>query len=69
MDCNHILASVIAVEFERNTGFLTFTRPWIVIYSYNKSQQDSLFLNFILVNSSTYFGQTYYRDLARRQST
>jgi len=30
-----------------------------VIYSYNKSQQDALFLKFILVNNSTRFGQTY----------
>jgi len=29
-----------------------------VIY-YNISQQDSLFLSFILVNKSTCFGQTY----------
>jgi hypothetical protein len=29
-----------------------------VIYSYNKSQQGALFLNFILVNNSTCFGQT-----------
>jgi len=28
-------------------------------YSYNKSQQDAPFLNFILVNNSTCFGQTY----------
>jgi hypothetical protein len=27
--------------------------------SYNKSQQVALFLNFILVNNSTCFGQTY----------
>jgi len=27
--------------------------------SYNKSQQDALFLNFILVNNSTWFRQTY----------
>jgi hypothetical protein len=30
-----------------------------VIYSYNKSQQDALFLNFILVKNSTCFGPTY----------
>jgi len=30
-----------------------------VIYSYNKSQQDALFLNFILVKNSACFGQTY----------
>ena len=29
------------------------------IYSYNKSQQDALFLNFILVKNATCFGQTY----------
>jgi len=40
---------------------LRFKGPCIVIYSYNKSQQDALFLKFILVNKSTYFGQTYYR--------
>jgi len=28
-------------------------------YSYNKSQQDALFLNFILAKNSTCFGQTY----------
>jgi len=28
--------------------------------SYNESQQDALFLNFILVKDSTCFGQTYY---------
>jgi hypothetical protein len=28
--------------------------------SYNKSQRDALFLNFILVKNSTCFGQTYY---------
>ena len=36
---------------------LTFRGPCIVIY-YNKSQQDALFLNFILVTNSTCFGQT-----------
>jgi len=30
-----------------------------MIYSYNKRQQDELFLNFILVKNSTCFGQTY----------
>jgi len=30
-----------------------------VIYSHNKSQQDALFLKFILVKNSTCFGQIY----------
>jgi hypothetical protein len=29
------------------------------IYYYNRSQQDALFLNFILVKNSTCFGRTY----------
>jgi len=31
----------------------------IASYSYNKSQQDALFLKFILVKNSTCFGQTH----------
>jgi len=38
---------------------MTFRGPCIVIYSYNKSQQDALFLKFILVKNSTCYGQTY----------
>jgi len=30
-----------------------------MIYSYNKSQRDALFLNFIVVKNSTRFGQIY----------
>jgi len=39
--------------------YLTFRGPCIVIHKYNGSQQDALFLNFILINNSTCFGQTY----------
>jgi hypothetical protein len=39
--------------------YLTFWGPCFVIYSYDRSQQDALFLNFILTYNSTYFGQTY----------
>jgi len=38
---------------------LTFRGPCIVIYSYNATQRDALFLNFILVKNSTCFGQIY----------
>ena len=38
---------------------LAFRGPCTVIYSYNKSQQDALFLYFILVKNCTCFGQTY----------
>jgi len=41
----------------RKILYLQFTGPCIVIYSYNKSQQDALFLNFILLKYSTCFGQ------------
>jgi hypothetical protein len=36
---------------------LTFRGPCIVIYSYNKSQRDALFLKFILIKNSTCFRQ------------
>jgi hypothetical protein len=42
---------------------LTFRAPCIVIYSYNGSQQDALFLSFILVKNSTCFEQTYCPSL------
>jgi len=34
-------------------------RMSVAIDSYNKNQQDKLFLNFILVNNYTCFGHTY----------
>jgi len=43
--------------------YLTFTGQCIVIYSYNTSQQDALFLYFILERKCTYFGQTYCPSL------
>jgi len=39
---------------------LTFKGQCIVIPSYNKSQRDAIFLEFILVKNSTCFGQIYY---------
>ena len=33
-----------------------YIHTWL--FSYNRSQQDALFLTFILVNNSTCFGQT-----------
>jgi len=47
------------VNFDDKTPKMTFRGPCIVIYSYSRSQQDALFLNFILVKNSTCFGQTY----------
>ena len=38
---------------------VTFRGPCIVIYFYNKSQRDVLFLKFILIKYSTCFGQIY----------
>ena len=54
--------SCIAFEilfFYNNRFVLTFRRPCFVIYSYNKSQRDALFLKFILIKYCTYFGQIY----------
>ena len=38
---------------------VTFRGRCIAIYSYNKSQQYALFLNFILVNNSVCLTNTY----------
>ena len=51
---------VMAAREKNNcVSYLTYRGPCIVIYSYNRHQQDALFLNFILVNNSTCFGQIY----------
>jgi hypothetical protein len=42
---------------------LTFCWPCIMIYLYNRSQQDALFLNYILIYNCTCFGQTYCLSL------
>ena len=42
---------------------LTFRGPCIVLYSYNESQRDALFLKFILVKNSTCFGLSIIRSL------
>jgi hypothetical protein len=57
---NHHQATLLQ-KFKNISTFATLTLrgPCIVIYSYNKSQQDALFLNFILVKNSTCFGRTY----------
>jgi len=39
--------------------YLTFRGACIVIYSYNKSQRDALFLKFIFIKNSICFGQIY----------
>jgi hypothetical protein len=40
--------------------YLTFRGRCIVMYSYNGSQRDALFLKFILIKNSTCFGQIYW---------
>ena len=46
--------------------YLTFRGPYIV-YSCNESQQDVLFLNFILVKNSMCLGQSILTSLADMQ--
>jgi len=46
---------------------LTFRGPCIVIYTYNKSQQDAPFRNFILVKN--YMFQTYLLSIIRSLNT
>jgi hypothetical protein len=55
----HFQEAYTKVYLKHTAINLTFRRRCIVIYSYNKSQRDALFLNFILVKNSTCFGQTY----------
>ena len=38
---------------------MTFRGLCMMIYSYNKSERDALFLKFILIKNSTCFGQIY----------
>jgi hypothetical protein len=59
---NYIKCSITCSEYSKvqsDIYNLTFSGPCIVIYSYNKSQCNELFLNFILVKNSVCFGQTY----------
>jgi len=48
-------AAILALHYKphKEVTYLTFRGPCIVIYSYNKSQRDTLFLKFILVKDST----------------
>ena len=57
MDRQHNITETTENRYE--SSGLTFRGPCIVIYSYNKSQRDELFLKFILVKNSTCFGQIY----------
>jgi len=54
--CLATTAVIISGDF---TDSLPFRGPCIVIYSYNKTQRDALFLKFILIKDSTCFGQIY----------
>jgi len=55
-----ILTWVYNLVFQPNKRMgSTFSGPCIVIYSYDKSQWDALFLKFILTKSSTCFRQLY----------
>jgi hypothetical protein len=52
-----------------NTGTrLTFKGPCIVIYSYNKSQQDALFLKFIF-DKELFMFRTYLLSIIRSLNT
>jgi len=46
-------------SMKHNAYNFTFIGPCIVIFSFKKSQRNELFLKFILVKNSTYFGQIY----------
>jgi hypothetical protein len=50
---NLVHNSVLWYSVDDTVIHLTFSGPCIVIYSYNRSQKDALFLNFILIYNST----------------
>jgi len=58
----------ITLLWLRRETILTFRGPCIVIYSYNKSQQDALFLNFIL-DKELYMFRTDLLSIIRSLST
>ena len=47
------------LKLKNNSGAKRLVHLRVVNNSYNRSQQDALFLNFILVMNCTCFGQTY----------
>jgi len=60
-----MLVIPILIRILKRTFHLTFKGPCILIFSYSKSQQDALYLNFILVRNSTYFSRlTVHRQLS-----
>ena len=56
----HLVRRCLAREIVK-IKHLTFRGPCSVIYSYNKSQRDALFLNFILVRSGRNWVPTWPR--------
>ena len=61
IDIDNVMFKLYCLMMELVTN-LTFNDKYKYskgICSCNKSQQDAQFLNFILVNNSTCFGQTY----------
>ena len=80
---NVTLKSMHMYTWKKDASNLTFKGPCIVIYSYNKSQRNALFFNFILVQKlyifrtdllsiirslNTVFTATGIRHIARRFS-
>jgi len=60
---NYIKSSITSFDYSKvqsDVYNLTFRGPCIVIYSYNKSQCDALFLKCILVKNSVCFRQSHF---------
>jgi hypothetical protein len=58
----HLILNVSRIRVRKTFKLinLTFSKPCIVTHSYNKGQQDALFLKFILIKNSIY---TFRADL------
>ena len=64
----HGYISVMAISKVACFCKLTFRGPCVLIYSYNKSQQDALFLKFIF-DKELYMFQTYLLSIIRSLNT
>jgi hypothetical protein len=56
---NSVRSTTSLEPYSEITYVKNYKSKMFQVYSYNKSQHDAPFLNFILVKNSACFGQTY----------
>ena len=55
----HVIAKVVVLGTDLKSICVAYLKGVLTLQSYNKSQQDALFLKVILIKKSTCFGQIY----------